>query len=68
MEYRQDASVVFIHDILLERRDDVSRGLNNDVPPVRLHDVSKKSQMKHPTTSEWCVFKMSQWYLATTSH
>ena len=41
MEHRQDASVVLIHDILLERREDVSRGLNNGVPPVRLHDVSK---------------------------
>ena len=50
MKRRQDASVVRLHDILLERRDDVSRGLN-DVPSVRLLDVSNKSQIEHPTTS-----------------
>ena len=51
MERRQDVSVVRLHDILLERRDDVSRGLNNDVPSVRLLDISNKSQIEHPTTS-----------------
>ena len=38
---------------ILERRDNVSRGRNNEVPPVRLHDVSNKTQMKHPATSQW---------------
>ena len=60
MEHRQDFSVVCLHNILLERRDDVSSGRNNDVSSVRLHDISKKSQMKLPTTS--------QWYVSTTSH
>ena len=60
MERCQGVSVVRLHDVLLERRDDVSRGPNNDVPSVRLHDVSNKSQMKHPTTS--------QWYVSMTSH
>ena len=41
-----------LRDVLLERRDDVSRGPNNDVLSVRLHDLSNKSQMKHPTTSQ----------------
>ena len=52
VERRQDVSVVRLHDILLERRDDVARGHNNDVPSLRLLDVSNKSQMKHPTTSQ----------------
>ena len=47
MERRQDVSVVRLHDILLESRDDVSRCGNNDVSSVRLHDVSNKSQVKH---------------------
>ena len=68
MERRQDLSVVRLHDILLERRDDVSRGRNNGVPSVRVHDVSNKFQMKHPTTSKWYVTKKSQWYVSTTSH
>ena len=54
--------VVRLHDNLLERRDNFSRGHNNDVPSVRLHDVSSKSQMK------WYVTKTSQWYVFTTSH
>ena len=64
----QDVSVVRLHDILLERGDDTSRGRNNDVSSVRLHDVLNKSQMKHPTTSHWYVTKTSQWYVSTTSH
>ena len=60
MERRQDVSVVRLYDVLLERHNDVSKGRNNDAPSLRLHDVSNKSQMKHPTTS--------QWYVSTTSH
>ena len=48
VERRQDVSVVRLHKVLL----DVLRGRNNDIPSVRLHDVSNKSQMKHPTTSQ----------------
>ena len=59
MERRQNVSVVRLHNILLERRDDVSRGRNNNVSLVRLH-VSSKSKMKHPTTSHWYVSKTSQ--------
>ena len=43
MERRQDVSVVRLHNDLLERRDGVSRGRNNNVPSIRLHDVSNKS-------------------------
>ena len=43
MERRQDVSVVRLHVVLLERHNDVSKGRNNDVPSVRLHDVSNKS-------------------------
>ena len=68
MERREGVSVVHLHDILLERRDDVSRGRNNNVSSVRLHDVSNKSQMKHPTTSHWYVTKTSQWYVSTMFH
>ena len=57
--YRQGVSVVRLHDVLLENPDNVSRGRNNDVLSVRLHDISNKSQMKHP--------KMSQWYVTKTS-
>ena len=60
VERRQDASVVRLHNILLVCCGDVSWGRNDDVPSVRLHDVSNKSQMKHPMTS--------QWYVSTTSH
>ena len=60
MERRQDVSVIRLDDISLERRVDVSRERNNNVPSVRLLDVSIKSQMKHPTTS--------QWYVSLTSH
>ena len=68
VEHRQDVSVVRFHNILLERLDDVSRGCNNNVSSVRLLDVSIKSQMKHPTTSQWYVTKTSQWYVSLTSH
>ena len=40
MERRQDISLVRLHDILLDHRDDVPRRCNNDVSSVRLHDVS----------------------------
>ena len=39
----QDVSVVRVHDIFLERRDNISRGRNKD--------VSNMSQMEHPTMS-----------------
>ena len=67
MEGCQDGSVVRLHDVLLERRDDVWRGRNNDVPSVRLHNVSDKSQMKHPATSRLYVTKTSHWYVSATS-
>ena len=51
MERRQDVSLVRLYDVLLERHNDISKGRNNDAPSLRLHDVSNKSQMKHPTTS-----------------
>ena len=50
-ERREDVSMVRLYDVLLERHNDVSKGRNNDAPSLRLHDVSNKSQMKHPTTS-----------------
>ena len=59
MVHRQDVSVVRVHNVLLEYRDDVSRGRSNNFPPVRLHDVSNRSKMKHPTTSQWYIAKMS---------
>ena len=61
VERRQDVSVVSLHDVLLECHDD-------DVPSVRLHDVSNKSEMKHLTTSQWYVTKASQWYVSTMTH
>ena len=36
-------SVVRLHDVLLERHNDVSKERNNDAPLLRLHDVSNKS-------------------------
>ena len=47
MQRRQDVSVVRLHDILLERNENASRGPNNYVSSVRLDDISNKSQMKH---------------------
>ena len=75
VECRQDVSVVFLHDILLECCNNVTRGRNNDVTLVRLHDVSNKSQTKHPKTSQWYVSCNSQmkhpitslWLVSTTS-
>ena len=32
------------------------------------HNISKKSQMKHPTMSQWFAIKTFQWYVSTTSH
>ena len=60
MESFQEVSVVCLHNALLERRNDVSKG--------RLHDVSNKSQMKHLATSQRYVTKTSQWYVSATSH
>ena len=51
VERRQDVSVVRLHDNLLERCGDVSRGHNNNILSVCLHNLSNKSQMKHPTKS-----------------
>ena len=51
MERRQDVSVVRLCDVLLERHNDVSKGRKNDATSLRVHDVSHKSQMKHPATS-----------------
>ena len=56
----QDVSVLRLHDVLLECRDDVSWGRNDDALSVHLHDVSIKSQMKHPMRSQWYVTKTSQ--------
>ena len=42
MEHRQDVSVVCLHDVLLERHNDVSKERNNDAPslhPRRLEQV-----------------------------
>ena len=41
MEHHQDISVVRLHNIILERRHNASRGRNN-VLSARLHDVSKQ--------------------------
>ena len=60
--------MVRLHIILLERRDNVLKGRSNDVPSLRLDDVSHKTQMKHPTTSQWYVTETNQWYVSTTSH
>ena len=51
MELRQDVSVVRLYDVLLERHNNVSKGRSNDAQSLHFHDVSNKSQMKHPTTS-----------------
>ena len=46
MERRQGISVLRLHDVLLERRDNVLRGRNNDAPistsPQRLKQVSNE--------------------------
>ena len=68
MKRGQDVSVVRLCDVLFECHNNVSKGRNNDAPSLRLQDVSNKSQMKHPTTSQWYVTKTSQWYVSTTSH
>ena len=68
LERHQDVSMVRLRYVVLQRRDDVLNGCNNDVPSVRLQEDSSKSQMKHPTMSQWYVIKTSQWYLSTTSH
>ena len=43
VERRQDVSVVRLHGVLLVYRDHVSRGRNDDVSSVRLHDVSNET-------------------------
>ena len=50
------------------RRRYVSNETPSDVSVVRLYDVSNKSQMKHPMTSQWYVTKTSQWYVFMTSY
>ena len=65
---RQVVSVVRLQDVIKERRDNVSRVCNSDIPLARLHDVSDQSQMKHPTTSWWYIAKACQWYVSTTLH
>ena len=42
MERRQVVSVVRLHNVLLERHNEVSKGRNKDAPSLRLHDVSNK--------------------------
>ena len=61
MECRQDVSVVRLHGVVLERFDDVSRGRNNNVLSVRLHNVSNKSQANHPTSSIKNRIKKINW-------
>ena len=39
MECRQDFSVLHLHDVWLEHRQEVSRGRNNEVSSVRLQNV-----------------------------
>ena len=68
VERQQGVSVVRLHNVLMERHDDGFGGRNNNIPSVRLHNVSNKSQIKHSTTSQWYVSKTSQWYVFTTSH
>ena len=68
MERCQGVLVVRLHDVLLERHDNASRGRNDNVPSERFHEVLNKSQMNHSTTCQWYVTKTSQWYVSTTSH
>ena len=44
VERCQDVAVVCLQNVLLECRENVSRGRNGDAPSVRLHNVSNKSQ------------------------
>ena len=67
VEHRQDVLVVPLHNVLMERRYNVSRGRLNDVPSVRLYIVSIKPQMKHPTTSQWYVSTTFHWYVSKMS-
>ena len=67
MESSQDISMVHLHDVLLERHNDVVRGRSNNVPSVPLHDASSKSQMKHPMRTQWFT-KVSQCSISTTFH
>ena len=68
VEGRKVVSVVRPQNVLLERSKDVWRGRNNNVPSIRLHDVANKSQMKHPTTSQWYITKTFQWNISSTPH
>ena len=47
MERRQGVSVLRLHEVLLERRDNVLRGRNNDAPistsPQRLKQASNET-------------------------
>ena len=55
-------------DVLLELHNNVSKGRNSGASSLRLHDVSNKFQMKHPTTSRSNVAMTSQWCVSTTSY
>ena len=57
MELCQDVSVVRLHDVLLESLHDVLRGLNNDAPSVRLHDISV---VRHQTANDISVVRYQE--------
>ena len=50
--------MVRLYNVFLERRDDVSRGRNNDVPSVRLHDVSELCFRDILSVGLYYVFKL----------
>ena len=67
VERCQDVQVVRLPDDLLERRDDVLTRPKNNVPSLRLCDVSNRYQIKYSTTSQWYVSVTSHYYISTTS-
>ena len=83
MERRQDVSVVRLHHILLERREDISRGRNNgvsnktpndvslvcqqDVSVVRIHDVPLVRPHDFSCKSQMKRPLTSLWQVSTTS-
>ena len=52
VERHQNVSGVRLHYVNLQCHDEVLKKRNDDDSSVRLHDPSKKSQMKHPTKSQ----------------
>ena len=68
VERRQNVSVVRLHCVNLECHDEVSKRRNDEDSSVRLHHLSNKSQMKHPTKSQCTSPRCFQWYVSTTSH